>query len=83
MAKPRRKRIPSRSKSVRKVVPIDLIKVTDKYKKKIQENLKEKNRDSLSDKVVIEILMKSINEMPEKELLKIVLKKIPKKYRKT
>lgn len=76
-----KKRIPAREKTVRKTVPTSLIKITDKYKKDIQSNLKPKHRDCLSDKVVLEIIMKSINDMPDQELLKIALKKIPKKYK--
>lgn len=78
-----RKRIPSKEKNVRKVVPISLISITDKFKKEISKNLKTKYQDNLTDIVVLEVLMKSFNSLPEKEILKISLNKIPKKYKKT
>lgn len=82
MAKKATRRIPSRSKSVRKLVPVTLLEVTDKYKREIQKNLKDKHKDALTDKVVLEIVLKSLNDMPDKKLVEVIDKNIPKKYRK-
>lgn len=77
-----KKRIPSKDKTIRKTIPISVVSITDKYKSDIKENLKDKHKDCLTDKVVLEIMMKSLNEMSDKEFLKVVMKKIPKKYKK-
>ena len=76
------KRIPSKEKTVRKTVPQSLISITDRYKTEIRKELKPKFQDSLTDKVVLEIILRGINNLPPKEILKVSLSKIPKKYRK-
>lgn len=75
-------RIPSKDEKVRKVIPMSLISITDKYKKEISKNLKTKYQNNLTDIVVLEILMKCFKDIPEQEILKISLSKIPKKYKK-
>lgn len=74
MARKRCKKLPSSGKTIRKVIPVSLITIKDKYKKHLERNIKEKYK--LTDKVVFEIIMKVIKDIPEKEFTK----KVPKKY---
>jgi len=73
-----KKKIPTKEKTVRRNVPESLFKITDRYKKEIEKNVK--NKECLSDKAVLEIVIKSLNDLDHKEFLKVTMKKIPKKY---
>ena len=71
-----KKRITSNTKTIRTTVPITLLQIRDKYKKKICNNIKDKHKGSLSNKIVFELILKCIKDIPEKE----IINKIPKKY---
>ena len=71
-----KKRIISNGATIRKVIPVSIVKVKDVYGKKIKNNLKDKYADSLTDKVIFEVMVKCLKDIDEKDFIK----HIPKKY---
>jgi len=71
-----KKKIPKTEKTVRKAVPVSLIKIKDVFKSNILDNIKDKHKKSLCDVVVLEIMMKCLKDIPEKEYIKKYLKNI-------
>lgn len=71
-----KKRIPCRQKTIRRVVPISIIKITDIYKSKLKKRVKDKHKNSISDRVVLEIFLKAAQEIDDKKFFD----KVPKKY---
>lgn len=66
----------SKEQLIQKKVPVSIIKIKDVYKRKVKSNLKDKHKDSLSDKVIFQIIAKCLKDIPEEEYIN----KIPKKY---
>lgn len=63
-------------KTIRKTVPISIIKITDVYKSKLQNRVKDKHKNSITDKVIFQIIHRNLQDIPDKDFFD----KIPKKY---
>ena len=76
MAKPSKKRLPRREETIRKVIPVSIITIKDKFKTDLQKKLKPKHAKAINDIVVFEIMMNVLKDVPASKFIE----KVPKKY---